>query len=140
MKGSLDTSVLVQLVTGQRSELVETVENFLNDTTNKFAIADAALLEFVMVLEKIKQLPRKNIAILFEMLETRHTLSFNRKLFKSTMALYLKHPKLSFYDCYLSADAEIKSATPLWTLDKKLAHQSSSAKLVEDLPGLFTTQ
>lgn len=130
MKGSLDTSILVQLVTGQRPELVEAVEQLVTSTKNSFDVADVALLELAFVLEKEKQLPRQNIIVLYQMLETHSTLSFNRNLFTVTLELYSKRPKLSFYDCYLSAYAEVTSALPLWTLDKKLARQSPCAELL----------
>lgn len=131
MNGSLDTSVLVQLVTGQRPDVVEAVERFIYSAGSQFIVADAALLELVFVLEKEKQLPRAAIAGVFEMLKTRDNISYNRVTFDKTTKAYQEHPKLSFYDCYLSAYAQTQSATPLWTLDKKLARQSSNAQLLE---------
>lgn len=130
MNGSLDTSILVQLVTGQRPELTDAIDALLDEGKNKFAIADAALLELAFVLEKEKQLPRKNIVVVYQMLQEHHALLFNRKVIAATSSLYVKHPQLSFYDCYLSTHAENASATPLWTLDKKLANQSSNVKLL----------
>jgi predicted nucleic-acid-binding protein len=129
MNGSLDTSILVQLVTCQRPDLVEAIERFIDDGSI-FTVADAALLELAFVLEKEMQSSRSVIITVFEMLGTRHNLLFNRGIFNVATALYGQHPKLSFYDCYLSAYAEVQSATPLWTLDKKLANQSPSAKLL----------
>ena len=57
-------------------------------------------------------------------------MDYNRELVESVFPFYLKHPKLSFNDCMLGALAELNKAEPLYTLDKKLANQHLSAKMI----------
>ena len=55
---------------------------------------------------------------------------FNKGLIEDSLSLYVKHPKLSFVDCYLAVITELSQEKPLWTLDKKLATQVPVAQLL----------
>jgi predicted nucleic acid-binding protein len=51
--------------------------------------------------------------------------------FEAACDIYLRHPKLSFEDCYLVVSAARSSAVPLWTFDKKLAGQTDARLLTK---------
>ena len=55
---------------------------------------------------------------------------YNEPLFDRVFELYLKHPKLSFNDCYLAAYAAERDRIPIWTFDKAFAKQAKEAKLL----------
>ena len=130
MSGSLDTSVLVQLVTGQTPELAEAAVNLVDGADGQLTIADAAVIELIFVLEKLKGLGRTDISTAIDALAGNKALNFNRALFAKALPNYAAHPALSIHDCCLAAYAELGNAQPLWTFDQKLAKQAKGAKLV----------
>lgn len=125
--------MLVQLVTGQTPELAERAKSLLEKTSKKnqrCSLPDAALIELMYVLEKVKRLPRSDIAAVISMLSVQKVLDFNRTLFDELLPQYAAHPALSIHDCYLAACARLENAEPLWTFDRKLANQIPQATLV----------
>ena len=130
MSGSLDTSVLVQLVTGQTPELAAATVKLIERAEGQLAIADAALIELVFVLERLKGLERRHILVALETLSAYKKFNFNRPLFAGAMSLYVAHPALSIHDCCLAVYAKLNRSEPLWTFDRKLARQAGTAKLV----------
>ncbi|MDR3201152.1 MAG: hypothetical protein LBT68_06790, partial [Spirochaetales bacterium] len=79
---------------------------------------------------KVKKIGRAaiNQAVLAVM--TQSHIKCNREIFRDTLPLYVKHPKLSFVDCYLCVVAERSDAAPLLTFDEKLAKQIPAAGLL----------
>lgn len=130
MSGSLDTSVLVQLVTGQTPTLAERALNHVAKTKEQLAIADAAIIELILVLERVKKMSRSNIGIAIDMLAGQKVFNFNRVLFARALLLYKDHPALSIQDCCLATYAELNDARPLWTFDQKLGKQAPGVKLI----------
>ena len=130
MSGSLDTSALVQLVTRQTPALADRIMQKIERSKKQFAIADAAIIELVFVLEKVKAMHRKDIVTVIDMLTSQKVFNFNRVLFAEAMPMYQKYPALSIQDCCLAAYANLTDARPLWTFDQKLAKQSPYAELI----------
>lgn len=119
---SIDTNLILRLLLGdveeQRVAVLRALAKY--DTV---AVADLAIAETVYVLEKVKQLPRKQIVAMLESLLVNQHLNFNRPLIEHVMPHYLKHPAVSFNDCCLAVYAKLTGAMPLLTFDKKLARQ-----------------
>jgi predicted nucleic-acid-binding protein len=130
MRGSLDTSVLVQLVTGQTPHLADEATRLVEQAKGQLAIADAAMIELIFVLEKVKGLSRQHIVTTVDILAAQKALNFNRTLFVKALLVYVMHPALSIHDCCLVVYAGLNKAEPLWTFDKKLARQTAGAELV----------
>jgi predicted nucleic acid-binding protein len=128
---SLDTSVLVRILTKDKPEDCRKALNFLNQGL-EFIVEDIALSETIYVLETIYDKSREEIIDLVNFFLTRYAdkIEYNHELTSLVFPFYLTHPKISFNDCYLASCAEIKGAEPLMTFDKKLASQHPSAKLL----------
>lgn len=131
MSGSLDTSILVQLVTGQTKHLAAAAEALVEGSEKQLAVADGAIIELIFVLEKAKKLPRKHVVTVVEVLLASKKLNLNRALFARALPMYATLPALSIHDCCLATYAELNGAAPLWTFDQKLAKQATNAKLVQ---------
>lgn len=130
MNGSLDTSVLVQLVTVQTPDLAQKATKLVESSNKQIAIADMAIIELVFVLERVKQLPRSVIRQAIDGLASMKQFNFNRVMFNQALQIYVDHPALSIQDCCLSVYATLNNAEPLWTFDKKLANQVPNAEQV----------
>ena len=102
----------------------------LVDSEESVVVADAALIETVFVLEKLKKISRETIEKTIVAIIGKNTIQCNRELFKEVLPIYAAHPKLSFTDCYLAILAQRTGATPLLTFDKKLANQLPAAQLL----------
>ena len=104
--------------------------NVLVNSGESLAVADAALIETIFVLEKIKKISRETIEKAVLAIIGKDTIQCNRELFIDVLPVYTGHPKLSFVDCYLEALARRTEAMPLLTFDKKLAKQLSGAQML----------
>ena len=107
------------------------VTELINSEIN-ISVADVALIETVFVLEKVKKISRVTINKAIMTIITRSNILCNRELFITILPVYIKHPKLSFVDCYLEVLAKKTMNTPLYTFDKKLANQLSGAQLLHN--------
>jgi len=126
---SLDTNCLLRWLLDDVPEHTAIISAIINSEEN-LAIADAALIETVFVLEKIKKISRETIEkALFAIFE-KDNIMCSRKLFIEILSIYTSHPKLSFVDCYLEVFATSTGAAPLLTFDKKLGNQLSGTKLL----------
>ncbi|MCL2602571.1 MAG: PIN domain-containing protein [Treponema sp.] len=126
---SLDTNCLLRWLLDDISEQTALVTAVVNSGEN-IAVADAALIEIVFVLEKLKKIRRETIEKAMLTIVKKETIVCNRELFLEVLPLYTNHPKLSFVDCYLEVLSRRTGATPLLTFDKKLANQLSGASLL----------
>jgi predicted nucleic-acid-binding protein len=126
---SLDTNCLLRWLLGDIPEQTALVTALINSGGN-FAIADAALIETVFVLEKLKKISREAIEKAVTAVIGNDAVLCNRELFIEILPVYTSHPKLSFVDCYLEAHARRTGSVPLLTFDKKLANQLIGAKLL----------
>jgi predicted nucleic-acid-binding protein len=125
---SLDTNILLRLVLNDVPEQGLKAQALLNEKARRFYVADLALTELVFVLEKLYRLSRAEIAELLDIILGIPQLILDRPLFRATVQLYLAHPALSIMDCCLVSAAAAHDAIPLWTFDKKLAHQCPNAR------------
>jgi len=126
---SLDTNCLLRWLLGDIPEQKELVASLI-DSEENFAVADAALIETVFVLEKLKKISRETIEKAVMAVIGNKAIFCNRELFIEVLPIYTKHPKLSFVDCYLEVLARRTNNAPLLTFDKKLANQLSGAQLI----------
>ena len=126
---SLDTNCLLRWLLDDIPEQAALVTDLIN-SGERFAVADAALIETVFVLEKLKKISRETIEKAIVAVIGNNAILCNRELFMEILPIYTSHPKLSFADCYLEVLARKTGATPLLTFDKKLASQLSGAKIL----------
>lgn len=128
--GSLDTNAILRLLINDIPSQHEAVKALLAKASGQFAVADTAIIELVFVLERYygfsRQQAKEAVIGLMQLKE----ISCNRTLLEKALLTYLSHPALSFEDCCLSTYASLDDAEPLWTFDKKLATQATSAKLI----------
>ena len=128
---SLDTSAIVRVVADHGSPARMKVLKLL-DQNLIFKISDVAISETVYVLETVYRKSREEIGDLLLLFLGRYDekIQYNYEMTAAVFPFYLAHPKLSFNDCLLASLAELENAEPLFTLDKKLAKQHPSAKLI----------
>jgi predicted nucleic acid-binding protein len=129
--GSLDANVLLRLLLNDVPDQHEAVVALLRNSTNQFVVADTAIIEIVFVLCRAYDFSRAHASEAIDGLMQLREINCNRTLFESSLPLFVQHPGLSFEDCYLATYAKLNNAEPLWTFDKKLANQVSSATLVK---------
>ena len=126
---SLDTSILVRITTRDDEKLVKRISEYLCERPDKkFFVDDVAFSELVYVLERQKHISRDGIAKILNFFLNGYPFVTNM-LIDKVLPFYVKHPKLSFNDCYLAFKAEENNAVPLWTLDQKLGKQADTAKM-----------
>jgi len=126
---SLDTNCLLRWLLGDIPEQTALVTALVNSGED-IAVADAALIETIFVLEKLKKISRETIEKAVTAVIQKDTIVCNRELFIEVLPIYTGHPKLSFVDCYLEVLARKTETSPLLTFDKKLAQQLSGAQLL----------
>lgn len=126
---SLDTNILIRLImTDDKKQHQSALNLILNG--NDYYVDDYAVMETVYVLTK-ENYSRTDIAESILDLLSNNVFTYNQKFFMPVFERYLSHPSLSFNDCVLEARAKEKGAVPLWTFDRKFAHQSKTARLLE---------
>ena len=128
--GSLDANVLLRLLLNDVPDQHQASLQLLQDSAGQFAVADIAIIEIVFVLGKNYGFSRREIVEAIEGLMSLTKINCNQALFEKALPLFSKSPGLSFEDCYLASYAELNEANPLWTFDRKLAHQAQSASLI----------
>ena len=128
---SIDTSLIVRVLVRDDYDKRQKVLDLL-ESGPRFILFDFALYETVYVLETVYEKSREEIIDLISFFLARYDdkITYNHDLTSTAFPCYLEHPKLSFADCCLAGMAEIEGAEPLFTLDKKLAQQHPSAKLL----------
>ncbi len=128
--GSLDANVILRLLLNDVPQQHTAALKLLRNTRGQFIVADTAIIEVVFVLCAAYTFTREQAAEAIVGLMNLTEVNCNNALLESALPLFIDHPKLSFEDCCLSIYAELDSAVPLWTFDKKLAIQAPSAKLI----------
>jgi len=126
---SLDTNCLLRWLLGDIPEQTALVTALVNSGED-IAVADAALIETIFVLEKLKKISRETIEKAVTAVIQKDAIVCNREIFIEVLPIYTGHPKLSFVDCYLEVLARRTETAPLLTFDKKLAQQLSGAQLL----------
>ena len=123
-----DTNLILRLVLRDMPEQCLKIQDLLMRKGATYDIADLAVTEAVYVLQKGNS--RGDIVEMLQFVLGLPHIRANFNLFDRVFPMYLEHPKLSFNDCCLAVYAQLNGATPLWTTDHKLAHQSPTAKLL----------
>ncbi|MCL2831939.1 MAG: PIN domain-containing protein [Treponema sp.] len=126
---SLDANCILRWLLDDIPEQTEIVTVLFNSKEN-FTIADAALIEIIFMLEKIKKVNRESIEKAIMTVIEKENFLLNKELFIEILPIYVNHPKLSFVDCYLEVLAKKTNALPLLTFDQKLANQLKGSKLL----------
>ena len=129
--GSLDTNVLLRLLLNDIPGQHVSVKTLLAQASGGFSIADTAIIELVFALQRHYGFTRPQVSEAVLGLMQLSTINCNRDLFEKVLPIFLEHTALSFEDCCLVTYASLNDAEPLWTFDKKLANQATSARLVE---------
>lgn len=127
--GSLDTNILARLLLPDNESLHQQAKDLFG-RYQSFVVADVAITELVFVLSKHYGFSRTQVGEAIEGLIKLKQVICSQPIFTAAITLYVKHPALSFEDCYLASYAKQNQTEPLWTFDKKLAKQASSAQLV----------
>lgn len=128
--GSLDTNVLLRLLLGDIPSQHNAVKRLFTEVSGQFSVADTAIIELVFALRRHYDFTRQQVADAITGLLQLREINCNHILFEKALSIYLEHPALSFEDACLATYATLNNAEPLWTFDKKLANQASSAELV----------
>jgi predicted nucleic-acid-binding protein len=120
---SLDTNItlrlLLQDVPDQLRKVVDLIDN---SKSRSLQIADAVFFECVWILSgKMYNFERELIGKLLLQIADIPQINCNRVMLEEAVPLYVQHNNISFIDACLAVYAEINSATPLLTFDKKLA-------------------
>ncbi|MCL2024856.1 MAG: hypothetical protein FWG78_03670 [Coriobacteriia bacterium] len=95
----------------------------LIDSGKPYEVYDAALIEMIFVLEKVKEIERPLIHQVIQAIFSEPGLRCDRELFELAFVGYLEHKSLSFMDCYLVAKATMREGLPLLTFDKALSNK-----------------
>jgi predicted nucleic-acid-binding protein len=128
--GSLDANVLLRLLLNDIADQHQAAVNLIQKATGRFTVADTAFIEVVFVLERNYQFTRVQIVEAIEGLASLAEITCNRMLLERALPVFKTHPSLSFEDCCLAIYASLNECEPLWTFDKKLTVQATSAKLI----------
>ncbi len=127
--GSLDANVLLRLLLNDVQSQHKAAVTLLSNASGQLAVSDTAIIEVVFVLcGTTYNFTREQTVEAIDGLMKLKEISCNSTLFDKALALFVEHPSLSFEDCCLATYAHLNNAEPLWTFDKKLANQATSAK------------
>lgn len=129
--GSVDANILLRLLLNDVPDQHEMALLLLRDG-NQLVVSDTAFIETIFVLGRAYGLTREQQSEAVLGLLHQPAIGGNKALFELAFDDYVKHPKLSFEDCYLVAAAHISGNAPLWTFDKKLASQTDARSLTAD--------
>ncbi len=128
--GSLDTSAILRLILGDSPAQYEALIALLEKSQRLVSIADAALIEAGYALQHHYDFTPRMIAEALEEVVEQPKFNCNRILFRQALPMFVNHAKLSLVDCCLAVYADLSDATPLWTFDRKLASQASTAEII----------
>ncbi|SEN29850.1 PIN domain-containing protein [Cryobacterium luteum] len=129
MSASLDANVVLRLLLNDVPKQHDAAVALLQ-AGGTFVVSDIALVETVFVLGRAYGLTREQQREAIHGLVILPQIVANASLFDRALALYVKHPKLSFEDCYLVTSADMTANQPLYTFDRKLASQTDAHLLV----------
>ena len=128
--GSLDANVVLRLLLNDVPDQHAAAVGLIEGADAPFRVSDMAVIEVVFVLCRHYEFNRAAVAEALNGLMSLTEIDSNHALFERALPMFTEHPKLSFEDCCIAAYAELSSAIPLWTFDKKLAGQTDSARIV----------
>jgi len=127
---SLDTSCLLRWLIDDIPDQAQAVQALM-DTQGPVTVTDAAMIESVFSLETSFGLTRREIVLAMSAVLGESAFDLDGSLWFEMFGDYLNHPKLSIMDIYLTHRAQLDSAAPLYTFDRKLANQLENATLLK---------
>lgn len=132
MTDSIDTNIVLRCILGDVPEQRLLAVDLLKSSNSLHYLSSQALLECVYVLEMVEEMTRQEVVDCLNFFLARFCdhIVYNRDLTAIAFPLYLAHPKQSWADCALAAEAEHSHHEPLYTFDRKLASQLPQAKLL----------
>ena len=120
---SLDTNVVLRFLlddvpeqTARATELIESTPVY---------VTDVVVVEIIYVLEKIYELPRKDICELVVDFLGFSSVVHNPRFLLNAIGRYRRSPRLSMVDCYASEEAG-SFGNELVAFDRKLAAQGGA--------------
>ncbi len=127
-ESAIDSCILLRIILRDNPSQYQQATSLLLSGT-EFYVDDVVIMEAVYVLTK-EGMSRTSILDNLITLLDNPMLDYDRQFYSGVFERYDTHPSLSFDDCVLEARIAMKRKEPLWTFDKKFAHQSTSAKLL----------
>ena len=130
MTDSIDANLVLRCILGDVPEQRVKVAKLLGSSGHSHYFSSQALLECIYVMEIVEEMSREEIVDLMNFFLARYAdiIIYDREMTSIAFSLYLKYPKLSWVDCALAAEAEVRQHEPLMTFDKKMAKQLIKAK------------
>lgn len=128
-RASADTNVLLRLTLKDMSEQHERAAALFR-ALPRVVVADAAVVEYVFVLEDYYEPPRTQVAEMVRGVMRPPSVECSAALIDRALSIWQDRPTLSFEGCYTVERALSDEAAPLWTFDKKLVRQHPGAREV----------
>lgn len=125
---AIDTNILLRFILQHDNPQTSTVNSLFQEATT-LVIPDQALIEVCFVLSRHYGYSRKGVATVLGAVTSLQHVVCEYDVLENSLGLWMKFPKLSFEDCWMVYSCE-KKGIELLTLDKKLANQAPSAKLL----------
>ncbi|MDR0283938.1 MAG: PIN domain-containing protein [Propionibacteriaceae bacterium] len=132
---SVDTNVLLRATLAEPGLENESraAQQFLASNRQTIVICDLVIAEYVHALAAHYHLDRPFISELVLTIVQLPHIQCSTGIVTAALTHYVNKPKLSFEDCFIAEHARANRALPLWTFDRKLAHQHESAARLEGL-------
>lgn len=120
---TLDTNLVLRLLVRDVPSQVNKIINLIDHAgPESLAVPDVVFFECAWILAgSLYQFDRSLIGKLILTIADIPQINCNRAMLERAVPLYIKHASISFIDACLVTYAELNSATPLVTFDKKLA-------------------
>jgi predicted nucleic-acid-binding protein len=127
---SIDANIIIRLFVNDIPTQSDLAVNCI-ETHKNISVSDIAIIESIYALNKYYGLSRSRSAECIVALIENPKIACNYDVFAHALRLYVKHPKLSIEDCYMSVWANVNGANYLYTFDKKLALQVENCQLLD---------
>ncbi|MEI6237395.1 MAG: PIN domain-containing protein [Candidatus Saccharibacteria bacterium] len=127
---SIDANIIIRLFINDIPAQSDLAVNCI-ETHKSVSVSDIAIIESIYALNKYYYLSRDRCAECVIALIENPKIRCNYDIFIQALKLYVKQPKLSIEDCYMSIWAKANGADCLYTFDKKLAHQVENCQLLD---------
>jgi len=130
MNESVDTNVLMRYFLADDLTATNKAVKLLSKPGIVYHVSDVVFFELAIVLRRAYGYRNAEIADLMTVAMDTPQLRCNERVLRPTVEMFMRRPKLSFADCYMTVSARRNDVEPLWTFDRKLAIQAGSAELV----------
>ena len=129
---SIDANIIVHGIIADPQSMRERIWDYFEQSDSLHRVFDLTISEAIYVMDSIYEQSRaqiaENLTLFFEQFGDK--LDYNRTIVKMILPYWVEHSSLSYNDCYQAFMAELSNTEPFMTLDKKLARQHPSAKLL----------